>query len=164
MELATALDETGPMSFTVYANSDLENYDSGVFDSCSNGGTNHIVEATSYYCVDGFNASGFPNNPANCYWWIKNSWGATNYGMNSGRPGYFMISMVDPEKPTQLCSNIGQEASFVTVTPPAPGPTPPAPIPPTPVPPTPPNPPCHESFLQSFWCSFFNGHASYCCK
>jgi len=72
---------------TVTADGNMKRYKSGIFDSCSNGGTNHIVALVGW-------------NDLDKTWVMRNSWGT-----DWGEGGYMRIKWG--------CSRIGEEATFV---------------------------------------------------
>jgi C1A family cysteine protease len=86
-EIKAAILQYGVVAVTVYANSDMQRYKSGVFDSCENGQTNHIVALVGWNDEDGA-------------WIMRNSWGA-----DWGEKGYMRIKY--------NCSNVGEQATYV---------------------------------------------------
>lgn len=79
----------GASAVTVYADQNMMNYDGGVFDTCRNRGTNHIVTLIGW-------------DDATGTWLMRNSW-----GKNWGEQGYMHIKYG--------CSNVAQDATFVVV-------------------------------------------------
>lgn len=86
-EIKRNIMEHGAVGVTVTANGAMQAYKSGVFNGCSNGGTNHIVHII-----------GWDNDLGT--WTMGNSW-----GKNWGEQGYMKIKFG--------CSRIGEIATFV---------------------------------------------------
>jgi C1A family cysteine protease len=86
-EIKAAILQYGVVAVTVTADSNMQRYKSGIFDSCVSGETNHIVALVGWNDEDGV-------------WIMRNSWGA-DWGEN----GYMRIKYG--------CSNIGEQATYV---------------------------------------------------
>jgi hypothetical protein len=82
--LKQAIYDHGPVSAAVYANSAMQNYTSGIFNSCSSSSPNHAIVLVGW---------------GSTYWVMKNSWGT-----GWGESGYMRI--------TFGCSNIGYAAAY----------------------------------------------------
>lgn len=91
-QIKTALFEKGPVSVTIHANSTLSAYDSGVFNSCSSGSTNHMVN------LEGWNDNGG-------YWILRNSWGE-----NWGESGYMRIKYTSASG--YKCNRVGEHTAY----------------------------------------------------
>lgn len=122
-----------PVSVTVGAGGNYMGYDSGIFNACSNVGTNHQVLIYGWDCessvdADGnckFDANGkLPNGVG--FWHQPNSWGT-----GWGESGNMRIKMTNSSG--RLCNNLGEEAGIIET-------GIPVPIPPEPIPPVPPKP------------------------
>lgn len=128
--IATALLTRHAVAVTVGVDNYWSGYSGGVYNACSNAGTNHQVELVGYDCEGecNFDSQGkLP--PGKGKYLIKNSWG--NWGDN----GYIWTKITSSSG--RLCNNIAEEAGIVEVDVPTPTPTP-SPTPsPTPVPPSP---------------------------
>jgi hypothetical protein len=103
LDIAKAIYLYGPVTAAVTADSNFQAYNSGIFNSCNSGQTNHLIDLV------GFDIPGQ-------YWILRNSWGT-----GWGEKGYMRIKW--------NCSSVGEEAAFInfrlTPTPtPGPGPTP----------------------------------------
>jgi hypothetical protein len=85
-DLKNAIYNQGGIAVAVYANSAMQNYTGGIFNSCASYSPNHAV------MLVGWNDSGG-------YWIMKNSWGT-----GWGESGYMRIPYG--------CSNIGYSASY----------------------------------------------------
>ena len=138
----TALYQGFPVSVTVGADNAWMAYSTGVYNYCSNAGTNHEVLLYGWDCEDSFevidgkeycvfpNGKDLPNGAGVIY--IPNSWG-TSWGEQG-----IMRSRLK-NSGGRLCNNIAEEAvildgGLAMPTPPVP-PTPgPGPVPPTPTP------------------------------
>lgn len=95
-----------PLTSVVAADNDFEDYDDGVFDSCSSEQINHVIIINSYDCEGpcDFDANG--NLPGGRgYYGVKNSWSAT-----WGEAGY--IRMKATKKDGSRCNGIGSEALY----------------------------------------------------
>lgn len=79
----------GAAAVTVYANNDFMSYRSGVFDTCSNRGVNHIVALVGW-------------DDSTQSWILRNSW-----GKSWGEQGYMRIKYG--------CNNVAQDATYVVV-------------------------------------------------
>lgn len=91
-QIKTAIFEKGPVSVTIYANSTLSSYKGGIFNSCSSGTTNHMV-----------NIEGWNDNEG--YWIMRNSWG-TDWGEN----GYMRIKYTSNSG--YKCNRIGEDTAY----------------------------------------------------
>jgi hypothetical protein len=116
------------VAVTVGADNTWMGYRSGVYNACTNAGTNHQVVVQGWDCetsvtADGkscvFGADGYPVN-GDGYVYVTNSWGMW------GEAGAMRSVW---RKGTRLCNNLAEEAGIVE---PATGPAPPPPGP-TPV-------------------------------
>lgn len=85
----------GPVSVTVGADSYFMNYQSGVYNACTQQSTNHMT-----------NIVGWNDNEK--YWIMRNSWGE-----EWGEDGYMRIKYVG--KNGKLCNRIAEEAVFVKI-------------------------------------------------
>jgi len=81
-----AIYDNGAVACAVYANSAMQNYTGGIFNSCSSYSPNHAVVLVGW-------------NDSSSYWIMKNSWGT-----GWGESGYMRI--------TYGCSNIGYAAAY----------------------------------------------------
>lgn len=86
-EIKAAVMEYGPVAVTVSANSAMQAYTGGIFNSCTGRTINHLVN------IVGWNDDGG-------YWIMRNSWGSS-----WGEKGYMRIKYG--------CNLIGQTTSFV---------------------------------------------------
>jgi hypothetical protein len=82
--LKQAIYDHGPVAAAVYANSAMQNYTSGIFNSCTSSSPNHAIVLVGW---------------GSTYWVMKNSWGT-----GWGESGYMRI--------TFGCSNIGYAAAY----------------------------------------------------
>lgn len=85
----------GPVSVTVGADSYFMNYESGVYNACTQQSTNHMT-----------NIVGWNDNEK--YWIMRNSW-----GKSWGEDGFMRIKYVG--KNGKLCNRIAEEAVFVKI-------------------------------------------------
>lgn len=111
--IIAALNKKYAVAITIGAGGEWMNYDSGVFNACSNVGTNHQVELIGYDCETSVDASGkcvFDSNgklPAGVgTWTIKNSWGT-----GWGDKGY--VTMKITNRSGGLCNNVADEAGVL---------------------------------------------------
>jgi hypothetical protein len=81
-----AIYDHGPVACAVYANSAMQSYTGGIFNSCSSSSPNHAVVLVGW-------------NDTGSYWIMKNSWGT-----GWGESGYMKIPYG--------CSNIGYAAAY----------------------------------------------------
>ena len=91
-QLKTAIMQHGPLSVGIYANSSFSAYKGGVFNNCSSGSENHMVN------IEGWNDDGQ-------YWIMRNSWGA-DWGEN----GYMNIRYTGSSG--AKCNNIAALAAY----------------------------------------------------
>lgn len=91
-QIKTALMKYGPLSVGVCANGSFSSYKSGVFNSCSSCGVNHMVN------IEGWNDEGQ-------YWIMRNSWG-TDWGEN----GYMNIKYVSSGG--SKCNRIAEQTAY----------------------------------------------------
>lgn len=113
--IIAALNSKRAVAVTIGAGGSWMNYKSGVFNACSNVGTNHQVEIVGYDCETSVDAEGnckFDTNgklPKGVGWWrIKNSWG-TGYG----EAGYVRMKMTSSSG--ALCNNVAEEAGVLDI-------------------------------------------------
>lgn len=107
-EIKAAIYQYGPVSVGVAADSNFQNYTSGVFSNCTARQLNHAVQLVGWSDSGG-------------YWIMRNSWGT-----NWGEQGYMRLKYG--------CNGIGEAANFFKMSD-APNPPPPNPTPtPTPSP------------------------------
>jgi len=128
--IITALLTYHAVPVTVGADNYFLSYKGGIYNACTNAGTNHQVELVGYDLEGAqFDANGkLPAGKGT--WLIKNSWG-TRYG----EAGYITMKMTSSSG--RLCNNIAEEAGVFDVD--LPTPTPTHTPTPTPAPPTPSN-------------------------
>lgn len=88
-ELKAAIMQYGAVTVTVYADNNFQRYKSGIFNTCSNGTTNHMVALVGWNDIDQV-------------WYLRNSWGTS-----WGEQGYMRIKW--------NCSRVGEEATYVDV-------------------------------------------------
>ena len=77
----------------MYAGGYFDNYSKGVFNSCYNGGTNHMVAIVGW-------------DNATKSWIVRNSWGTS-----FGEAGYFRIVWTD--KRGNKCQSLGEQAAVL---------------------------------------------------
>lgn len=128
--IMTALVAGYPVSVTVGAGGSWMSYDSGVFNACSNVGTNHETVLVGYDCEGPCVFDGSGKLPAGKGQWVmRNSW-----GLGWGEQGYMRTKITSSSG--SLCNNLAEEAGILEV-----GIDPKPPVPPIPpVPPVPPTP------------------------
>ena len=143
-----AIHDGYPVSVTVGANNAFMGYSSGVFNACSNVGTNHEVLIYGWDCESSVDADGncvFDSNgklPKGVgYWHMPNSWGE-----EWGESGNMRIKITSQSG--RLCNNIAEEAAILETGIPIPVPPEP-PLPPNP--PVPPEPEDNSSFPIWAW-------------
>lgn len=94
-QIKTAIYTYGaPVAVGIYASSDLQAYTGGVFNACTTGSLNHMVDIVGWDDTDGD-------------WIVRNSWG-TSFGEN----GYFRIARLDSTG--KKCLSIGSITAFVS--------------------------------------------------
>ncbi len=93
-QLKTAIYEHGPISVTVCGSGAIQNYKTGIYNSCSNSCENHMVN------LEGWNDDGQ-------YWIMRNSWGET-WGEN----GYGRIKYTNSAG--KKCNSLGYTAAYIT--------------------------------------------------
>lgn len=122
--IMTALYQGVPVSVTVGADGSWMNYGSGIYNGCTNQGTNHEVLIYGWDCEssvdsDGFckfNDKGYPVN-GDGFAIVVNSWG------DWGEQGQMRSRWLS--KSGRLCNNLAEEAGILEVD----GPVPPPPVP-----------------------------------
>jgi cathepsin L len=144
--MMNAINAGYPLSVTVGADSPFMNYRGGIYNACTNQGTNHQTVVQGYDCEDQVDANG------NCildsdgyvaagkgFWYMRNSWGT-----GWGEQGWMKIKMSKPGNKKSLCNNLNEEVGLLETGIPVPQPKPPEP------PPEPPKPPAPSEQLP-FW-------------
>lgn len=113
--IIAALNNKHAVAVTIGAGGSWMNYKSGIFNACSNIGTNHQVEVVGYDCETAVDSDGnckFDSSgklPKGVGWWrIKNSWG-TGYG----EAGYVKMKMTSSSG--ALCNNVAEEAGIIEI-------------------------------------------------
>jgi len=93
-QIKTALYQTkAPVAVGIYAAFDLQMYNGGVFNSCSQGQIDHMVDVVGWDDTD--------ND-----WIVRNSW-----GQSWGENGYFRILRTDSSG--AKCNSIGTESAYL---------------------------------------------------
>lgn len=137
---------------------DWENYSGGVYDGCSAGNIDHMIDAVGYSCetsVDEsgncvFDAQGKPLH-RDGYLLVQNNWGE-NWGVKAanGHGGYMKTRMYDSSG--NKCNSVASDALIFEIKQVVPSPTP--------TPSVTPEPPVQK--CSGFLCSLFNCHLPWC--